>query len=149
MFRAGIEPALRCAAIGCLTTAPTMQTIQFDVSKVPNLRLTARLVRWLANRLPRDVQRVRFPHGAVLCVIHELLFPVWVLYSCQTNYNTHFIMSLLSGNMEIRLLPYLTSTFTKNLLKTKNPYNARSEPGIKSKKRLTITLTINLNLDSF
>ncbi|KAF9787576.1 hypothetical protein SFRURICE_001628 [Spodoptera frugiperda] len=38
--------------------------------------------RWLGNRLPRNVERVRFPHGATLCVIHKLLLRVWVLSIC-------------------------------------------------------------------
>ncbi|KAF9790006.1 hypothetical protein SFRURICE_002371 [Spodoptera frugiperda] len=45
--------------------------------------LTARLVRWLGNWLPRNGQRVRFPHGATLCVIHKLLLRVWVSCVCE------------------------------------------------------------------
>ncbi|KAF9791840.1 hypothetical protein SFRURICE_020239 [Spodoptera frugiperda] len=40
--------------------------------------VTARLARWQGNRLPRNVERVRFPHEATLCVIHKLLFQIWV-----------------------------------------------------------------------
>uniref|UniRef100_A0A2H1VIX5 SFRICE_016635 n=1 Tax=Spodoptera frugiperda TaxID=7108 RepID=A0A2H1VIX5_SPOFR len=41
---------------------------------LPSEILTARLARWLGNRLPRNVQCVRFPHGATLRVIHKLVF---------------------------------------------------------------------------
>ncbi|KAF9798347.1 hypothetical protein SFRURICE_010764, partial [Spodoptera frugiperda] len=45
--------------------------------------LTARLARWLGNWLPCNVSRVRFPHGTTLCVIHRLLFRVWVSCACE------------------------------------------------------------------
>ncbi|KAF9803210.1 hypothetical protein SFRURICE_002917 [Spodoptera frugiperda] len=48
--------------------------------------LTARLARWLGNWLPCNVSRVRFPHGTTLCVIHRLLFRVWVSCVCELIY---------------------------------------------------------------
>ncbi|KAF9794504.1 hypothetical protein SFRURICE_008777, partial [Spodoptera frugiperda] len=48
-----------------------------------SINLTARLVRWLGNWLPRNGSRVRLPHGATLCVIHKLLFRVWVSCVCE------------------------------------------------------------------
>ncbi|KAF9795010.1 hypothetical protein SFRURICE_009962 [Spodoptera frugiperda] len=36
--------------------------------------LTAQLVRWLGNRLPRNMYRVLFPYRATRFVIHKLLF---------------------------------------------------------------------------
>ncbi|KAF9818686.1 hypothetical protein SFRURICE_011732, partial [Spodoptera frugiperda] len=36
-----------------------------------------------ASTVPRNVQRVRFPHGATLCLIHKLLFRVWVSCVCE------------------------------------------------------------------
>uniref|UniRef100_A0A2H1VW30 SFRICE_015534 n=1 Tax=Spodoptera frugiperda TaxID=7108 RepID=A0A2H1VW30_SPOFR len=50
---------------------------------IPAFRAGAPLVRWLGNWLPRNVQRVRFPHGATLCVIHKLLLRVWVSCVCE------------------------------------------------------------------
>uniref|UniRef100_A0A2H1VS54 SFRICE_014743 n=1 Tax=Spodoptera frugiperda TaxID=7108 RepID=A0A2H1VS54_SPOFR len=44
---------------------------------------TARLARWLGNWLLCNVSRVRFPYGANLCVIHILLFRVWVSCACE------------------------------------------------------------------
>ncbi|KAF9786559.1 hypothetical protein SFRURICE_012167 [Spodoptera frugiperda] len=41
------------------------------------------LARWLGNWPPCNVSRVRFPHGTTLCVIHKLLFRVWVSCACE------------------------------------------------------------------
>uniref|UniRef100_A0A2H1WNG1 SFRICE_019485 n=1 Tax=Spodoptera frugiperda TaxID=7108 RepID=A0A2H1WNG1_SPOFR len=45
--------------------------------------LCCQLAQWLGNWLPCNVSRVRFPHGTTLCVIHRLLFRVWVLCVCE------------------------------------------------------------------
>uniref|UniRef100_A0A2H1VZK6 SFRICE_016166 n=1 Tax=Spodoptera frugiperda TaxID=7108 RepID=A0A2H1VZK6_SPOFR len=45
--------------------------------------MTAQLARWRGNSLPRNVSRVRFPLGGTLCVIHKLLFRVWVSCVCE------------------------------------------------------------------
>ncbi|KAF9823495.1 hypothetical protein SFRURICE_011348 [Spodoptera frugiperda] len=45
--------------------------------------LTAQLTRWLGNWLPCNVSRVRFPYGTTLCVIHRLLFRIWVSCACE------------------------------------------------------------------
>ncbi|KAF9823595.1 hypothetical protein SFRURICE_011901, partial [Spodoptera frugiperda] len=57
--------------------------IHFNMCVIFNIddNLTAQLARWLGNRLPCNVSRVRFLFGTTLCVIHRLLFRVWV--SCQ------------------------------------------------------------------
>uniref|UniRef100_A0A2H1VSU5 SFRICE_014745 n=1 Tax=Spodoptera frugiperda TaxID=7108 RepID=A0A2H1VSU5_SPOFR len=60
---------------------------------------TPRLVRWLGNRLPRNVNRVRFPHRPTLCVIHKLLFRVWVTCRCAMLW-----MRLASTNYSIALV---------------------------------------------
>ncbi|KAF9804825.1 hypothetical protein SFRURICE_007728 [Spodoptera frugiperda] len=64
--------------------------------------MTARLVRWLGNWLPCNVQRVGFPHGTTLCVIHRLLFRVWVSCVCEL-VRTHARLWLWSGG-ELLLL---------------------------------------------
>ncbi|KAF9800769.1 hypothetical protein SFRURICE_001793 [Spodoptera frugiperda] len=74
-FRADIETAIRCVADGCPGTALTVQSIALPPDFCQN---TARLVRWLGNWLPRNGYWVRFELGATLCVIHILLFYVWL-----------------------------------------------------------------------
>uniref|UniRef100_A0A2H1VAL1 SFRICE_021087 n=1 Tax=Spodoptera frugiperda TaxID=7108 RepID=A0A2H1VAL1_SPOFR len=51
--------------------------------------MTARLTQWLGNWLPCNVSRVRFPHGTTLCVIHRLLFRVWVSCACEILCESH------------------------------------------------------------
>ncbi|KAF9823332.1 hypothetical protein SFRURICE_012751 [Spodoptera frugiperda] len=41
------------------------------------------MARWLGNWPPYNVSRLRFPHGTILCVIHRLLFRVWVSCACE------------------------------------------------------------------
>ncbi|KAF9791621.1 hypothetical protein SFRURICE_020020 [Spodoptera frugiperda] len=41
-------------------------------------KIISRLARWLGNRLPRNVLRVRFLHGATSSVIYKLLFRIRV-----------------------------------------------------------------------
>ncbi|KAF9814733.1 hypothetical protein SFRURICE_014828 [Spodoptera frugiperda] len=60
-----------------------------SIQKIENLELcnlTARLVRWLGNWLPRNGWRARFPHGVTLCVIHKWLFRVWVSCVCELDF---------------------------------------------------------------
>ncbi|KAF9802818.1 hypothetical protein SFRURICE_005603 [Spodoptera frugiperda] len=45
--------------------------------------LTARIVRWLGNWLPRTMSWVRFPHRPNLCMIQKLLFWVEVSRVCE------------------------------------------------------------------
>uniref|UniRef100_A0A2H1WH56 SFRICE_002957 n=1 Tax=Spodoptera frugiperda TaxID=7108 RepID=A0A2H1WH56_SPOFR len=46
----------------------------------------AQLARWLGN-WPCNVLGVRFPHRITLCVIHKLLFRLWVSYCvCELGY---------------------------------------------------------------
>ncbi|KAF9807427.1 hypothetical protein SFRURICE_005385 [Spodoptera frugiperda] len=45
--------------------------------------LYRQMARWLGNWLPCNVSRVRFPHGTTLCLIHRLLFRVWVSCVCE------------------------------------------------------------------
>ncbi|CAH0703240.1 unnamed protein product [Spodoptera exigua] len=49
--------------------------------------LTARLMRWLDNWLPRNVSRILFRYETTFCVIHKLLFRVWPL-KCPKHMNT-------------------------------------------------------------
>uniref|UniRef100_A0A2H1WTM1 SFRICE_022728 n=1 Tax=Spodoptera frugiperda TaxID=7108 RepID=A0A2H1WTM1_SPOFR len=44
------------------------------------------LASWLGNWLPCNVSCVRFPHGTTLCVIHRLLFRVWLSCICEIVY---------------------------------------------------------------
>uniref|UniRef100_A0A2H1VSC2 SFRICE_016648 n=1 Tax=Spodoptera frugiperda TaxID=7108 RepID=A0A2H1VSC2_SPOFR len=46
-------------------------------------RLLTQLARWLGYWLPCNVSWVRFPHRTTLCVIHRLLFRVWVSCVCE------------------------------------------------------------------
>ncbi|KAF9807397.1 hypothetical protein SFRURICE_005979, partial [Spodoptera frugiperda] len=46
-------------------------------------KTAARLSQWRGNWLQCNVQRVGFPHGATLCVIHKLLFRVLVPCACK------------------------------------------------------------------
>uniref|UniRef100_A0A2H1WY87 SFRICE_040928 n=1 Tax=Spodoptera frugiperda TaxID=7108 RepID=A0A2H1WY87_SPOFR len=45
---------------------------------------TVRLVWWLGNWLQRNVSRARLPQGTTLCMIHKLLFRVWV-FDCTVS----------------------------------------------------------------
>ncbi|KAF9810212.1 hypothetical protein SFRURICE_019499 [Spodoptera frugiperda] len=58
-------------------------TYVFQQGKPYVNKSVARLARWLGNWLPCNVSRVRFPHGTTLCVIHKLLFRVWVSCVCE------------------------------------------------------------------
>ncbi|KAF9824429.1 hypothetical protein SFRURICE_019674 [Spodoptera frugiperda] len=87
--------------------------------------MTARLVRWLGNWLPCNVSRVRFPHGATLCV-HKLLFRVWVSCACElltpymTRDNTVLICKRAEGNKYRRArewgIPVVTAAWLTDLL---------------------------------
>ncbi|KAF9807030.1 hypothetical protein SFRURICE_011174 [Spodoptera frugiperda] len=53
--------------------------------------MTAQLSRWLGNWLPCNVSRVHFPQGTTLCMIHRLLFRVWM--SCIGNLISIILLS--------------------------------------------------------
>ncbi|KAF9796349.1 hypothetical protein SFRURICE_001922, partial [Spodoptera frugiperda] len=112
VLRAGIEPEIACPTVALATTRPTrhLALVEIDAAKlcfyiercvqwmasilsihcILELLFTAQLVWWLGNWLPCNAYRVRFPHGAILCVIHKLLFQFWA--SCGAG-RTIFILS--------------------------------------------------------
>uniref|UniRef100_A0A2H1W5M9 SFRICE_036670 n=1 Tax=Spodoptera frugiperda TaxID=7108 RepID=A0A2H1W5M9_SPOFR len=84
------------------------------------LFLTARLVRWLGNWLPRNVYRVQFPHGATLCVIHKLLFRVWV--SC-VSMSTCMFVNAPTTREKILVWCKIKKKKQKNLSESKSSQN--------------------------
>ncbi|KAF9810371.1 hypothetical protein SFRURICE_008627 [Spodoptera frugiperda] len=73
--------------------------------------MTARLARWLGNWLPCNVSRVRFPHGTTLCVIHRLLFRVWVSCVCAIIFILSFFF-LLKTLPHTRIFSCVVGAFT-------------------------------------
>ncbi|KAF9808339.1 hypothetical protein SFRURICE_008392 [Spodoptera frugiperda] len=74
--------------------------------------VTAQLALWLGNWLLFNVSRVHFPHGTTLCVIHRLLFRVWV--SCVTLrlLNVEFIFLFLNTLPRITIFSCVVGAFT-------------------------------------